>query len=847
MLDSETKRRIDTARDILVGKVPDPKSQVEQITIALIYKFMDDMDTESEELGGERSFFKGEFEKYAWRRIFDPRMGGFEILNLYSEAIVKMNVNPNIPQLFRDIFKNAYLPYRDPETLKAFLKAINEFSYDHSERLGDAFEYILSVLGSQGDAGQFRTPRHIIDFMVAIVDPKKDEVILDPACGTSGFLISSYKHIIKNNSTNYDPEKDIRTFESKGQSLSELIINSKNFKGDKLIPDERNRLANNIKGYDISPDMVKLSLVNMYLHGVHSPHIYEYDTLTSEDNWNEYADVILANPPFMTPKGGIRPHKRFSITSNRSEVLFVDYITEHLTPDGRAVVIVPEGIIFQSGTAYKKLRKMLVEKYLVGVISLPAGVFYPYSGVKTSILWLDRILAKKTDKILFIKVENDGFDLGAQRRPIEKNDLPDVLKILHQYRGALNKGTDAHLVKGLLTLKEEILHTNDVNLSAEHYKKQVIINSEFPLINLGDDSVFQIESGGTPKSDDPGNWGDEINWITLVDLPSDNLITNIITSERTITKKGLTTSSAKLLPVNSVIVSTRATIGRVGINRIELATNQGFKNIIIKDPNKAIPEFVALMVTNLKDRMVELATGGTFKELSKTNFSTLKIPLPPNTVQKVIVAEIESYQKIIDGARQVVANFKPRIDIDPEWPLMELRNMAQIINGRAFKQEELLDKGKYPVLRVGNLFSNKSWYYSDLELDHDKYCDYGDLLFAWSASFGPKIWDNGKVIYHYHIWKIVNDPVIIDKMFLYYMLGVETERIKSEGGRGIAMIHITKEGMERRKFPYPPLSIQNKIIENLNKEQSLIQSNRELIVHYEQKIMDRLAKVWGKK
>ena len=122
-------------------------------------------------------------------------MGGFEILNLYSEAIMKMNVNPNIPQLFRDIFKNAYLPYRDPETLKAFLKVINDFTYDHSERLGDAFEYLLAVLGSQGEAGQFRTPRHIIDFMVEIIDPKKDETIIDPACGTAGFLISSYKLI----------------------------------------------------------------------------------------------------------------------------------------------------------------------------------------------------------------------------------------------------------------------------------------------------------------------------------------------------------------------------------------------------------------------------------------------------------------------------------------------------------------------------------------------------------------------------------------------------------------------------------------------------------------------------
>jgi type I restriction enzyme M protein len=157
----------------LVGKLPNPQAQVEQITIAMIYKFMDDMDKEAMEFGGEATFFTGEFEKYSWTKIFDPKLGGFEMLALYGEAIVKLNQNPSIPQLFRDIFKNAFLPYRDPETLKMFLKIINEFHYDHSEKLGDAFEYLLSVLGSQGDAGQFRTPRHIIDFMVAIMQPKK--------------------------------------------------------------------------------------------------------------------------------------------------------------------------------------------------------------------------------------------------------------------------------------------------------------------------------------------------------------------------------------------------------------------------------------------------------------------------------------------------------------------------------------------------------------------------------------------------------------------------------------------------------------------------------------------------
>src|SRR5712691_10902190 len=321
MLNQETKRRIDSARDILVGKIPDPKAQVEQITTALIYKFMDDMDKESEEIGGKAQFFVKEYEKYAWSKLLDPRLGGYDRLNHYSEALLKMPQNPNLPQLFRNILKDAFLPYRDPETLNLFLKEINGFTYDHSEKLGDAFEYLLSVLGSQGDAGQFRTPRHIIDFMVEVLDPKKNETVLDPACGTAGFLISSYKHILKANT------------DAQGNST--------------LTPDDRGRLAQNFKGYDISPDMVRLSLVNMYLHGFADPHIFEYDTLTSQDRWNEYADVILANPPFMSPKGGIRPHNRFSVQSKRSEVLFVDYMAEHLTPQGRAGIIVPEGIIFQ--------------------------------------------------------------------------------------------------------------------------------------------------------------------------------------------------------------------------------------------------------------------------------------------------------------------------------------------------------------------------------------------------------------------------------------------------------------------------------------------------------------------
>ncbi|MDO9054636.1 MAG: N-6 DNA methylase [Gallionella sp.] len=648
MLDADTKRRIDTCRDILVGKVPDPKSQVEQITISLIYKFMDDMDAEAEELGGKRSFFVGEYAKYGWSKLMAPSMGGFDVLALYSEAIQKMNENPGIPALFRDIFKNAYLPYRDPETLRIFLKEINEFTYDHSERLGDAFEYLLSVLGSQGDAGQFRTPRHIIDFMIEVIDPKKNESILDPACGTAGFLISAWKHILKAN-TSPRPQA--------GAGVRA---------GDLLSPDERQHIAANIHGYDISPDMVRLSLVNLYLHGFSDPHIVEYDTLTSDEKWNETADVILANPPFMSPKGGIKPHKRFSVQATRSEVLFVDYMAEHLSPQGRAAIVVPEGIIFQSGTAYKQLRAMLVKTSLVAVVSLPAGVFNPYSGVKTSILILDKRLAKQTSEVLFVKIENDGYNLGAQRRAVTGSGLPEAVATLRAFRHSRESGNPeafdaASYCNALLVDRERIGQNGDWNLSGDRFRVNGNSDTTYPLVELGDTTVFQIESGGTPKSTEESYWGGGIHWATLVDLPQKDFITQITETTRAISETGLKNSSAKVMPVGTVLVSSRATIGRVGIARIPLATNQGFKNIVIRDSSRALPEFVAYMMKRLVPQMEAMATGGTFKEISKSTIATLLIPLPPLAIQQEIVAEIEGYQMRIEELRREMVENEGKI------------------------------------------------------------------------------------------------------------------------------------------------------------------------------------------
>ncbi len=833
MLDSNTKRRIDTARDILVGKVPDPKSQVEQITIALIYKFMDDMDAESEELGGKRSFFADEFARYGWAKLMRAGLGGHETLNLYAEAITKMPENPGIPPLFRDIFNNAYLPYRDPETLRAFLKVVDEFTYDHSERLGDAFEYLLSVLGSQGDAGQFRTPRHIIDFIVAIIAPKKGETVIDPACGTAGFLISSYKYIL---AANTDAQGDIT-----------------------LTPDDKGQLAANCKGYDISPDMVRLSLVNMYLHGFADPHIFEYDTLTSEERWDEYADVILANPPFMSPKGGIRPHNRFSVQSKRSEVLFVDYMAEHLMPSGRAGIIVPEGIIFQSQNAYKRLRKMLVEEYLVAVISLPAGVFNPYSGVKTSILILDKSLAKKTDRIAFLKVENDGFDLGAQRRPIDKNDLPlareEIVGYLQRLR-AQEPVDDFQPKLGLIVAKGKIAANGEYNLSGERYRESQTTSSVWPMVPIRD--VFK-------KSDEtvlPKSLPGPVTYVSLQNITqtSGKLIGNVVAED----------------PAEIKSLKNRFQLGdilygklRPNLNKVWFADQEGIcsTDIFVVRPSdgRVLPVLYAHMFRSARfnKAVLSLLTGAQLPRIGWKSFTNLEIPLPPLEVQKEIVAEIEGYQKVIDGARAVVDNYRPHIPIEPAWPMPTFAEAPfEIIDGDRGvnypKKEDFSADGYCVFLNTKNVRPN-GFNFEKVEFitrEKDAALKKGKLrredtvlttrgtigntgFYNYSVPFDSMRINSGMLIF-----RPAEDELSGEYLFQFF----QSQNFKDQLGAitsGAAQPQLPIRSLNEAKLPLPSLKTQKKIVAEIKAEQALVESNHELIERFEKKTGAAVGRVWG--
>lgn len=471
MLDKDTKKKIDDARDTLVGVLPLPTDQIELITIALIYKFMDDQDEELRQVGLQEKFFTGELKEFSWQQLMSNQLSADQRVTKFINGIEAIQKAKQVPNLFREIFLNAFLKFRDGKVLQRFLDIINGFTYDHSEELGNSFEYLLMTMGAQGDNGQFRTPRNIIDFIVEVTDPQKDETILDPACGTGGFLVSAFKHILKRNTEGYETAKvELENYVAEGIPV---------YWGAKLSSSERNTIEKNIVGYDNTPLMVRLARVNLYLHHFGNPQIHEYNTLITDTRWKDKYDCILANPPFMTPKGGIDPHDKFRIPANRTEILFSSYILQHLNPDGKAGFVVPEGIIFQTSGDYVTLRNWLIyEAGLWAVVSLPAHIFQPYSGVKTSILFIDREIARKRNEILLVKIDNDGFSLNTNRNPIKENDLPAALewmelckKDLEQFKKDIQIKSDTPFVNKL-----RLLHRDEF-AKLDHYKATSTIYS----------------------------------------------------------------------------------------------------------------------------------------------------------------------------------------------------------------------------------------------------------------------------------------------------------------------------------------------------------------------------------
>ena len=823
MLDDVTKKRINTLRQILVGKLPDPKAQVEQITNGLIYKFMNDMDEQSVSMGGKSTYFSGKFQKYSWKNLLDTKTSGVEKIKLYSDAIEQMYTNENLPELFREIFKNSFLPFKDPSTLNMFLKEVNEFHYSNSEKLGDAFEYLLSFMGSQGDAGQFRTPRHIIDFITEIVNPQKNETVLDPACGTAGFLISAYKHILKQNT-------------------------KKNL-GDGLNASDRKKIGENLNGYDISPDMVKMSLVNMYLHKFTNPKINEYDTLSSEDRWNEYYDVVLANPPFFSPKGGIMPHNRFGVKSTKAEVLFVDYINEHLKPNGRAGIIVPEGIIFQTGTAYKQLRKKLIETSLIAVISLPSGVFSPYSGVKTSILVLDKTLNKKDKYLNFINIGNDGYSLDVRRSEIKGSQLPS----------AIDEFRDNNFKNKIE--KSKILNDENFSLIFSNYEEIKSLKKEYEQVKLKE--LVDIKNGYAFKSSDYVEKSSVFNFRMsqirpngLIDLEHnpkflpENYLEKykefLINKGDVVIAMTDMASAPKILGVPAVVPKTN----------FKLLLNQRVGKFINIDESIILKKYLCYILksNHLREYYKNLSKGGLQLNLNKENILKIKIPLPSIETQNQIVDELDTYQKIIDGCRQVVENYKPSIDIDPNWELIEMGDLLDIFRGgspRPINKFLTDDPTGINWVKISDATKSAKYIYETKQkiikegIKHTRQVEDGDFILSNSMSVGrPYIMKTSGCIHDGWLLLKKKNQKITDE-YLYYILSSQNiyNQFKSLS-RGGVVNNLNKEIVSKVKIPVPDMKLQNKIVEILEEERKIIINNEVLMKNFNKKINEKINSIW---
>ena len=827
MLSNDTKKVIDDARDTLVGQIPVPMMQCQQITLALTYKFMSDDDEQAVDLGGQRHYFTGGLEKYGWDKIMSLRLDDTQRSELYRAGLNALQESETMPTVFREIFKDAMVPYGDHRTLALFLNTMNGMEYDDSEKLGDAYEYLLKTAEAQADAGQFRTPRHLIDFIVNIINPQKHEVIIDPACGTAGFLVSAYQHV-----------KSQHELPGGGTTLS--------------IPD-LTRLADNLNGYDISPEMTKLAMANMYLHTQDkNPNIANYDTLTSTDHWNEYADVMLANPPFMTPKGGIRPHSRFRVAAKRAEVLFVDYIASHLNEHGRAGIIVPEGIIFQSQNAYRQLRSLLLEESLVAVVSLPGGVFNPYSGVKTSILILDKVLAPHTDYVAFFKVDNDGYDLGAQRRPIGKDDLPAVTDEINQYLDRLREGEtmdDYHPQMGHIVSKSKIAANGEYNLNGERYYVAEVAVSQWPVVKLSEAC--------------------DINPDTIVPetrYPNSTVFYADISS--------VSNGDGRFLGYNEIGSSEAPSRARRGIREGDVLLSTVRPNLkaftILKEvPERALastgfavlrarrgiaePGFILALIRSDESvlQMVAMMGKGAYPSINRSDVASIKVPLPPLEVQRELAGEIESYQRVLDGAQAVIDNWRPRIDVDPEWPLAELGDLCTIVRGSSPrpKSDPRYYGGLVPRLMVADI--TRDGMYTIPQIDSlteegaakSRPMKKGEVIITVSGNPGlPTILAVDACIHDGFVGlRNINENVNLEYLYLNLL---QQHSINGEQSVGAVFKNLTTHQVKGFKIPLPPLAVQRTIVAELGEERAAVDHVQRLASKMEQRIQDTIARVW---
>lgn len=472
MLNTTIKSSIDRLWDkFWSGGISNPLTAIEQISYLLFMKRLDQMDLKKKqdaEFTGEsyKSIFTGENENLRWSHF--RHMEGGEMLTHIQIKVFPFlkTLNPH-DSPFAKHMGNAVFIISKPSLVVEAVNIIDEIFEEISNQeskgqgfqdtQGDLYEYLLAEITSAGKLGQFRTPRHIIQLICELVDPKLGDTICDPACGTGGFLLGAYQHIL----TQQTSKEHQKTDEN---GLTRGLV------GDKLTNERQwtQLKEKTFYGYDMDDSMVRIGLMNLMMHGISIPNIEQKDTLSKKYDEDNYFDVIMANPPFKgsIDKGDI--NESLSLPTTKTELLFINRIIKSLKIGGRAGVIVPDGVLFGSSNAHKFARKMLINDCeLQGVISLPSGVFKPYAGVRTAILIF--VKGGETEKVWFYDMEADGYSLDDKRTKLSTNDIPDIAE---KWKNRKNLDKNDRSNK-FFWVDKTAIEKNNFDLSCARYKSDI--------------------------------------------------------------------------------------------------------------------------------------------------------------------------------------------------------------------------------------------------------------------------------------------------------------------------------------------------------------------------------------
>lgn len=456
-MEQETKSIIDRIwTNFWEGGVTNPLTVIEQITYLLFIKGLDDIDIAHEKSDNMLGI--------QTKRIFDEKHQDCKwsvFKNYPAEKMYKIvgeDVFPFIKSLSNN--KNSgYAKYMEdaifiiptPIMLQRVVTAVDKLKMKDRDTKGDVYEYLLSKLSTAGTNGQFRTPRHIIRMMVELMKPTPEDIIVDPAVGSAGFLVEAGEYLRNNRNDLFLTE-----------NLKEHFNNTMFY------------------GFDMDRTMLRIGAMNLMQHGIENPNISYKDSLSEDNEDNSKYTLVLANPPF---KGSIDSERTskdlLNVTkTKKTELLFLALFLRILRTGGRAVSIVPDGVLFGSSNAHKAIRKEIIEKHkLEAIISMPSGVFKPYAGVSTAITIFTKTGDCGTDKVWFYDMTADGFSLDDQRQPVKENDIPDIIKRFNN-RNSKEEQNRARTEKSFFVSKEEIVE-NDYDLSINKYKEIIVEKKEY--------------------------------------------------------------------------------------------------------------------------------------------------------------------------------------------------------------------------------------------------------------------------------------------------------------------------------------------------------------------------------